>query len=141
MNTIKYQVKLSKVVWDGWKQFIPILHHFIYYYMYMYIYLSLYIYIYIHMYVCVYIYIYIYTCNIIVTVIIIILAGRRVQSPKCKDPYFANWVHALKCHLRTCPGSTDISQLKTSQPATTRSTTTTTTTTTTTSTTTTTTTT
>ena len=58
MNTIKCQVRLSKVVWDGWKEFLPILHHFIYYYMYMYISLSLYIYIYMYMYMCVYIYIY-----------------------------------------------------------------------------------
>ena len=70
MKTVKCQVKLSKEVWNGWKEFLPILHHFIYYlYIYIYreremcsIYIYIYIdmYIYIYMYVCIYIYIYTY---------------------------------------------------------------------------------
>ena len=42
---IKCQVKLSKEVWGGWEEFLPILHHFIYY-LYIYIYVYIYIYIY-----------------------------------------------------------------------------------------------
>ena len=36
-KTIKCQVKLSKEVWNGWNEVLPILHHFIYY-LYIYIY-------------------------------------------------------------------------------------------------------
>ena len=37
MNTIKCQVRLSKEVWDGWNEVLPILHHStIYLYIYIY---------------------------------------------------------------------------------------------------------
>ena len=31
MKTLKCQVKLSEMVWDGWKYFLPILHQLLYY--------------------------------------------------------------------------------------------------------------
>ena len=31
MKTLKCQVKLSEMVWDGWKYVLPILHQLLYY--------------------------------------------------------------------------------------------------------------
>ena len=46
MKTIKYQVKLFKMVWHGWNEVLPMPHHFTIYYIYIYIYI--YIHAYIH---------------------------------------------------------------------------------------------
>ena len=58
MKAIKCQVKLSKVCSNGWKSFLPIWKHFIYY-----IYIHINTYIYIYMYVYIYIYIYIWVLH------------------------------------------------------------------------------
>ena len=34
MKALKFQVKLSEMVWDGWKQFLPMPHQF---YIYLYV--------------------------------------------------------------------------------------------------------
>ena len=45
MKTLKCQVKPFKVCSDGWKEFLPIREHFIYY-------VCMYVYIYIYIYIC-----------------------------------------------------------------------------------------
>ena len=50
METVKRQVRLFKMVWDGWEEFLPMPHLFTIY-LYIYIYIYTYMYIHIHTYI------------------------------------------------------------------------------------------